>query len=106
MHQSQVDGLWQGGQSSAGEIKLHALQPMTSRGSECLFEIRPGKRLGKNPQLHQTPPVISDNLTFSPDSADLAIATIALIAATPSSMRAPHCGRPWRIASAKLSICN
>ena len=92
-------------QSHARHVELNVRQPVAGDGVERLLERRPRKRLGEDPQLHQTPPLTSASWTVSPVSTERAIATIACTAARPSSRLAPACGAPSRIVSAKASIC-
>src|ERR1044071_482060 len=96
----------QRGQSNTGKIELQAIQSIKLHRIHRLFQARANKSPGEYAELHQTPPSTSESFTFFPDSTDLAIATRARTLATPSSMFAPSCGRPCKIASAKFSICN
>src|SRR5439155_3189255 len=91
-------------QSDARHVELHAIEAVRCYGIERLLQRRTCKRLRKDAELHHTPPVTSASRTRSPVSTDLAMATSARIAATPSSMFAPCCGAPWRIVSATPSI--
>src|SRR5438309_9103531 len=104
--QSGVNGFRQCGLPNTGEIELETIQAVGFHGIKSVLEARADKSPGEYPKLHQTPPSTSESFTFSPDSADLAMATSARMPATPSSMPAPCCGRPCKIASAKFSICS
>src|SRR5579883_11069 len=101
-----INSIGQCRQPGTREIKLDAVQSAGFYGGECLLQRRPGKGLRKNSKAHHTPPLASDTFTFSPDSADLAMATMTLIAAKPSSIPAPRWVFPWSTVSAKSSICN
>src|SRR6185436_5712914 len=106
MSKSRLDRFRYARQSCTSKVELEAIQAVLLDGIKRLHKARAGKGPGEDPQLHQTPPSTSDNFTLSPVSADLAIATMARIPATPSSMPAPRNGCPCKIASAKLSICS
>src|SRR5882672_9706193 len=75
--QSGVDGFGQCGLPGARDVELETIQSAGLHGIKSFFETRADKSPGEYPKLHQTPPSTSDNFTFSPDSADLAMATRA-----------------------------
>src|SRR5256885_1762303 len=97
--------VWQSRNSGANKIELDVVEVMNGDGVERLFESRAVERFGKNSQFH-TAPVTSASLTSFLVSTERAIATSARIAAMPSSSEAPCCGAPFRIVSAKPSICS
>src|SRR5204863_283703 len=100
------DLFWQIGQAGAGKIELHAMEAVTDDCVEHLFQSRPNKSFCEDSELHilrYTPPVTSARRIGPPVSTDRAMATNALMAATPSSMLAPCCGVPFRMVSAKPS---
>ena len=94
------------GKPDARHVELDVRQAVVRDRVERLLERRPRKRLGEDPQVHQTPPVTSSSRTYFAASTDRAMATIACTAARPSSRVAPACGAPSRIVAAKPSICS
>ncbi len=100
------DRIRHGAQTGTGHVELHALQAVRLNGVQDVHQRGSGKRLGEDPKAHHTAPATSASRTSSPLSADRAMATMARIEATPSSMSAPCKGAPWRIASANPSICS
>src|SRR5262249_10987841 len=93
-------------QPDARHVELHVFEAMRANRIQRRVECFAGKWLGKDADFHYTVPVASASRMHSPVSAERAIATIARMAATPSSIVAPCCGVWCRIVSAKPSICN
>src|SRR5580704_8720889 len=93
-----------GRQASAGEIELDAIEAVGDDGVERGGECGAGEGFCENAEPHHTPPVTSDSFTLSPVSTERAMAVMARMAAMPSSMPAPCCGAPSRMAAAKFSI--
>src|SRR5881396_2800441 len=79
------DLIWEGWYTRAGQIKLNTPQSMRSHRIEHVFYGRASKRLGKNTQVHHTPPVTSARNPTAPFSTKGKIARGLFIPATPSS---------------------
>src|SRR5207247_10503459 len=62
------DLIWERWHTSAGQIELDTVESMRSHGIEHVFYGRASKRLGKNTQVHHTPPVTSPTETHAPVS--------------------------------------
>src|SRR5262245_23085931 len=96
--------------ASAGQVELDRVDAVPGHRVERFGQRWPHERLGKDADPHRiallayTPPETSASCTASPASTERAIATIARMAAIPSSMPAPCWGTPCRIVSAKPSI--
>ena len=80
------------------------VKPVVGDRVERLLEGRPREGLGEDPQVHQTPPLTSASRTIRRVSTERAIATIACIAARPSSRLGADLRRPVQDRGREASI--